>query len=229
MKKILHNIKMKYFKKIRNYKTKKHKKTNKTNKTNKTKKNIKIKKTKKTIKIKYKKMSGGNNIEFKFIDSKDYTDEEDESHLEEIDVLLKNTKTNNNDSSFFKKNVLRFMGRSHHVLYMLYEGEIIGIIVGKITDENYINISEVEIRPKYLTKEYKDIGISGRRLLTEYIKYLTLKYPNIIGFELFNAGGKNSCFLYYKVFTELGYKINPDDIDCNLNDYVHMTFLKNTF
>jgi len=182
-------------------------------------------KTKQTKKLKYKKLSGGNNITFEFIDSNDYADEE-ESHLEKIDVSLRNTKTNDNDNTFFKKNALRIMDKPHHVLYMLYEGEIIGIIVGKTTDDNYINISEVEIRPKYLTKEYKDIGIgiSGRRLLTEYINKVISKYPNIIGFKLFNGGGKKSCFLYYKVFTELGYKIIPDDIDCSKNDYIPMKF-----
>lgn len=187
----------------------------------------KTKKNKKIKKLKNKKLFGGNNIEFKFIHLNDYTDEEKEPKLKEIDVLLENTNTQNNDSSFFKKNVLRFMEKSH-VLYMLYNEQIIGIITGHLTDENYINISEVAIRAKYLNKEYKDIGISGRKLLTEYINKITSKYENISGFELFNAGGVNSCFLYTKVFKELGYKIEPDNINCNLpaSNYTVMTFSK---
>ena len=116
------------------------------------------------------------------------------------------------------------MDKPHHVLYMLYEGEIIGIIVGKTTDDNYINISEVEIRPKYLNETYRSKGISGRKLLTEYINKVISKYPNISGFKLFNGGGKKSCFLYYKVFGELGYEIKPASIDCNINDYIPMRF-----
>lgn len=193
------------------------------------KKSIKrVKKTRKNKKTKkYKNLFGGNNIEFKFIHLNDYTDEEKEHKLKEIDGLLENTNTQTNDSSFFKKNVLRFMEKSH-VLYMLYNEQIIGIITGHITDENYINISEVAIRAKYLNKEYKDIGISGRKLLTEYINKITSKYENISGFELFNAGGVNSCFLYTKVFKELGYKIEPDNINCNLRDsnYTVMRFSK---
>jgi len=187
-----------------------------------------IKKTRKNKKTKkYKNLFGGNNIEFKFIHLNDYTDEEKEPKLKEIDGLLKNTNTQTNDSSFFKKNVLRFMEKSH-VLYMLYNEQIIGIITGHITDEKYINISEVGIRAKYLNKEYKDIGISGRKLLTEYINKITSKYENISGFELFNAGGVNSCFLYTKVFKELGYKIEPDNINCNLSEsnYTVMRFSK---
>jgi len=207
-------------KSLKNYKSKKSKKTKKSKRTRKNKKQRKN-----------KKLSGGNNIEFKFIDlnnyTDNYTDEEKESQLEEIDVLLNNTKSTDHDSSFFKKNASRIMTESH-VLYMLYEGEIIGIIVGKKTDDNYISITEVEIRKKYLNKEYRDIGISGRKLLTEYIKYVTLKYPNISGFKLYNAGGKQSCFLYHKVFTELGYKLYTSEVKCNLNPDTEMVIIKNS-
>ena len=188
--------------------------------------NYKTKKNKKNKKTKYV-MNGGNKIEFKFIDLNDYTAEEQDSQIKEIDVLVQNTNTKNNDSSYFKKNVLRFMKNSY-VLYMLYDAQIIGIIIGTITDDNYINISHVEIREKYLNKEYKDIGISGRKLLTEYINKITSKYENISGFELFNAGGVNSCFLYTKVFKELGYKLEPDNINCYLpeSNFTAMRFSK---
>ena len=70
--------------------------------------NYKTKKNKKNKKTKYV-MNGGNKIEFKFIDLNDYTDEEKDSQIKEIDVLVQNTNTKNNDSQLFKKNVLRFM------------------------------------------------------------------------------------------------------------------------
>ena len=168
----------------------------------------------------------GNKIQFIFINLNDYTEEEKDIQIKNIDDLLIKTNTNNNDNSFFKKNALRFM-KDIYLLYMLYEEQIIGIIFGNITDDNYIYISHIEIRKRYLNKTYKDIGISGRSLLTEYINTVTSKYKNVIGFKLFNAGGINSCFLYKKIFTELGYKIEePEHINCNTNDFIDMKFIK---
>jgi hypothetical protein len=109
-----------------------------------------------------------------------------------------------------------------HVLYLLEEGKIVGIIVGTVKPD-YIQINQVEIKFSHRNNK------KGKQILTEYINRVTLKY-NINNFKLSNTGGKLSCSLYYKVFTELGYKIvdeNKADIDCDSNPHLRMLISKN--
>jgi len=193
-------------------------------------KNRKVRKTRKSVKG-VRKMNGGeDNLTFLFVS------DNNKKTKQKINNLINKNTTN---SKLVTKTMLK---PNFNILFLIYNNEIVGEIVGLIKDENEtVSILTVEIKDTYLINETnsnnikqqkqsaRTKGITGTALLTEYINKMIQKYPTINKFTLYNTGGKHSCDFYLKVFSQLGYKIeNKNVIDCENNTFIDMTFTKNS-